>query len=133
MLLNFSTVSPVTVVEMPSVERKRERTPDEIRAVWAASGELDYPFGHFFRMALATGQRREEVFQMRTAAADETERIWTLSSEMTKAGRAHAVPLSPLALHILGEAKNAARVLLGDPEDADPATYVFHDSARSAN
>jgi site-specific recombinase XerD len=72
-------VSPVTVVEMPSAERKRERTlaPDEIRAVWVASGELGYPFGHFFRMALVTGQRREEVAQMRTADANETERVWT--------------------------------------------------------
>jgi integrase len=44
---------------------------------------------------------------------------------MTKAGRAHAVPLSPLALDILAEAKEAAGVLLGDPEDAEPPTYVF--------
>src|SRR5215472_5191586 len=74
--------SPVALVEMPGVERRRERTlsPDEIRVVWAAAGELGYPFGHFFRMALATGQRREEVAHMRTADIDEVERIWTLSS-----------------------------------------------------
>jgi integrase len=119
--------SPVTLVEMPGAERKRERTlaPDEIRTVWAATNQLGYPFGHFFRMALATGQRREEVARMRTEDADEGERIWTLSSEMTKAGRAHVVPLSPLALDILGEAKEAARLLFGEPVDAEPATYVF--------
>jgi integrase len=119
--------SPVALVEMPGAERKRERTlaPDEIRAVWAAAGELGYPFGHFFRMALATGQRREEVAQMRTAGANESERTWTLSSEMTKAGRAHVVPLSPLALELLGEAKEAARGRLARPQNADPAIYVF--------
>jgi integrase len=119
--------SPVALVEMPGAERKRERTlaPDEIRAVWSAAGELGYPFGHFFRMALTTGQRREEVAQMRPADIDEGERIWILSSEMTKAGRTHVVPLSTLALAVLGEAKEGTRNLLAQPEDAEPATYVF--------
>ena len=119
--------SPVTLVEMPGPERKRERTlsPDEIRAVWAACRELGYPFDHFFRMALATGQRREEVAQIRIADADQGERIWTLSSEMTKAGRAHVVPLSSLALDILGQAKDAVRVLVAEPADAEAPTYVF--------
>ena len=120
-------VSPVTLVEMPGAERKRERTlsSDEIRAVWVASGQLGYPFSHFFRMALATGQRREEVAQMRTADLNEAESIWTLSSEMTKAGRAHVVPLSPLALNVLDEGKEAAKGLLAEPEDTRPAMYVF--------
>jgi integrase len=119
--------SPVALVEMPGPERKRERTlaADEIRALWTAAGELGYPFGHFFQMALTTGQRREEVARMRGADIDEAERIWTLSSEMTKAGRAHVVPLSPVALNILGEAKDWARALLVNGEDAVPATYAF--------
>jgi integrase len=119
--------SPVALVEMPGAERKRERTlaADEIRAVWDAGGELGYPFGHFFQMALATGQRREEVARMRWADIDEAERIWTLLSEMTKAGRAHVVPLSQVMLSILGEAKESARTLLGNGEDAVPATYAF--------
>jgi integrase len=119
--------SPVALVEMPGAERKRERTlaPDEIRAVWLAASELGYPFGPFFRMALVTGQRREEVAQMRPADANEGEHIWTLSSEMTKAGRSHVVPLSPLALDILGEAKEAATRLLALPADAEAPTYVF--------
>ena len=119
--------SPVALVEMPGAERKRERTlrPDEIRAVWACADELGYPFGLFFRMALTTGQRREEVARMRWANVDERERTWTLSSEMTKAGRAHVVPLSSLALEILGEAKEAAGRLLAPPEGAAPPTHVF--------
>jgi integrase len=119
--------SPATLVEMPAAERKRERTleADEIRAVWGACDDLGYPFGHFFRMALATGQRRDEVACMRFADVDETDRIWTLSSKITKPSRAHAVPLSPLALDILGEAKEAAKELLGEQADTEPATYVF--------
>jgi integrase len=119
--------SPGALVEMPGAERKRERTlaADEIRAVWTAAGELGYPFGEFFRIALVTGQRREEVAQMRTADIDEDDRIWTLSSDITKAGRSHVVPLSTLALEVLGETKEAARNLRAKPEDAEPATYVF--------
>ena len=62
---------------------------------------------------------------MRTADLNEAESIWTLSSEMTKAGRAHVVPLSPLALNVLDEGKEAAKGLLAEPEDTRPAMYVF--------
>jgi integrase len=119
--------SPVALVEMPGAERKRERTlaPDEIRALWAAAGEIGYPFGPFFRIALATGQRREEVAGMRWAHIDESERIWTLPSEMTKAARAHVVPLSPLALEILAEAKEMANQLFAKPENAKVPAYIF--------
>ena len=62
---------------------------------------------------------------MRWADIDEAERTWTLLSEMTKAGRSHVVPLSPLALQILGEARETARLLHGEPENGKLATYVF--------
>ena len=119
--------TPVALVEMPGPEHERERTlgPDEIRAVWNAAGGLGYPFGLFFIMALATGQRRDEIARMRWADIDESERTWTLSSDMTKAGRAHVVPLSPLALEILGEAKEAATQLRAVPDSTKLGTYVF--------
>jgi integrase len=102
--------SPTARLAMPSAERKRERTlaADEIRAVWAAAGELAYPFGCFFQMALITGQRRTEVAGMRWQDIDEAERTWALPSERTKAGRAHIVPLSPLAIEILEEVQQSA-------------------------
>jgi integrase len=119
--------TPIALVEMPGAEHKRERTlsANEIRAIWAAAGALGYPFGLFFRMALATGQRREEVAGMRWADIDESERIWTLPSEMTKAARAHVVPLSPLALEILAEAKEMANQLFAKPENAKVPAYIF--------
>src|SRR5262249_6760251 len=61
----------------------------------------------------------------RWADIDEGERTWTLSSDMTKAGRAHVVPLSPLALEILGEAKETARQLYAVPDTTKLGTYVF--------
>lgn len=99
--------SPVAMVERPGGETERERalTDAEIKTVWQASEALPYPFGPFFRMALATGQRRSEVAGMRWADIDEAERLWTLPAAMTKAGRAHLVPLSPIAMTILAECK----------------------------
>lgn len=98
--------SPVVLVEKPGVVRKRQRTlsPAEVHAVWAASGELGYRFGHFFRLALVLGQRWEEVARMRWVEINEAEGVWTLTGERTKAGRAHVVPLSALAREILREA-----------------------------
>lgn len=95
--------SPVALTERPGAETKRERvlTSAEIAAVWTAAGELAYPFAPYFRMLLATAQRREEVARMRWADIDLAEKIWTLPGSMTKAGRAHVVPLSPLSLRLL--------------------------------
>jgi integrase len=73
-------------------------------------------------MALVTGQRREEVAQIRQPDIDDAERTWTLSSEQTKAGRAHVVPLSALAGQML---QDAMADRSGAGESAPPGEYVF--------
>jgi integrase len=95
--------NPVSLTERPGQETRRERAlaGDEIKAVWSAAEKLGYPFGIFFSMALVTGQRRQEVAGMRWQDIDEAEGTWTLPGELTKAGRAHVVPLSPIAMEIL--------------------------------
>jgi integrase len=95
--------TPAALVERPGEEIQRERTlvADEIKAVWAASRGLGYPFGDFFQIALITGQRRDEVARMRWQDLDLKDGIWLLPAEATKAGRGHIVPLAPLALDIL--------------------------------
>jgi integrase len=103
--------SPATLVERPTAEKPRERTlgAEEIRALWPHFGALGYPFGPFFQLALVTGQRRDEVARMRWADIDTAERTWVLSGEQTKARRAHAVPLSPIAWEILTNIKERQR------------------------
>ena len=108
--------SPVALTERPGAETKRERalSPAEIAAVWTAAGELGYPFGPYFLMLLATAQRREEVARMRWADIDLAEKTWTIPSDMTKPGRAHVVPLSPLALRLLERCpRSGAHVFTG--------------------
>jgi integrase len=95
--------TPAALVERPGEETRRDRTlkAEEIRVLWPRFATLEYPFGPFFEMALATGQRREEVARMRWVDIDIGAQLWILPAEATKAARGHAVPLSPLALTLL--------------------------------
>jgi len=95
--------TPIVRFELPGAEMRRERTlsADEIKELWPLLTATGYPFGPFLQMALLTGQRRDEVAGMQWRHVDLDEKIWTIPSEGTKAGRSQAVPLSDLALSIL--------------------------------
>jgi integrase len=99
--------NPVLLTERPGQEMACDRilADDEINPIWAAGEELGYPFGRFFQMDLATGQRRNEIANMRWQDIDEDARLWTLPAAVTKAKRApgQVVPLSPIAMDILGQ------------------------------
>jgi integrase len=112
--------TPAAMVDPPGEEIARERTlsDDEIRVIWPAIKALGYPFAAFFMLALATGQRRDEVAKMEWAEIDEKNRTWTIPKEKTKAKRAHVVPLSQLALDIIADAKAAAKALAKARADA---------------
>jgi integrase len=107
--------NPAGLVERPGAEQRRERvlTTEELRAVWPAFKGLPYPFGPFFRLALLTGQRREEIAGMAWAEIDEDATTdegvpmptWTIPAARNKAHRVHTVPLSPEALEVVEELK----------------------------
>lgn len=79
------------------VETARERvlSEDEIRALWRATAS-GRAFDRIVRLLLLTGCRRQEVGSMEWSelAGD----LWTIPASRMKGGRAHEVPLSPLAL-----------------------------------
>lgn len=95
--------TPAALVERPGEETRRERTlsADELCLIWPEAERLGYPVGAFFRMALLTGQRRVEVATMAWADLDLDAKVWVIPTARTKAGRAHAVPLSPAAMELL--------------------------------
>jgi integrase len=85
-------------------EKKRIRVlkPTEIRSMWVAAIQLGYPFGSIFRLLLATGQRRDEVANMKWSQLDLSEALWTIPSVGTKADRGdHLVPLNSIASEII--------------------------------
>lgn len=95
------TKSPAEGIKPPAKEVARERvlTHDEIRWFWQACDKVGTPFGHFGKMLLLTGQRRDEVADMQYAEIDGD--LWHLPAERAKNGRAHDVPLSAMALEVL--------------------------------
>lgn len=98
--------SPATRIRRPS-EKPRERvlTDAEIRLFWHGLDKLDsYPTTKLaLKFILVTGQRSGEVTGL---PWDEIEDDWWgLPPERMKEGRAHRVPLTPLALEILEEAR----------------------------
>lgn len=96
-------VSPATGVKAPTEEVSRDRvlTDDEIRWLWKAT-EAGGAFNAVVRLLLLTAQRKSEVGGL---TDDELElgnaAVWSIPARRTKNGRAHAVPLSPLALEVI--------------------------------
>lgn len=111
--------NPCKGVKPPKKEVQRDRalTDDELRLLSLALNGLDWPWGQFFRLALLTGQRREEIAEMRLSELklDGPSPTWTLPPARTKNGKEHAVPLAPAALVAIREALAAPR----RPGDSD--------------
>jgi integrase len=95
--------SPCEGVKPPSAETARDRvlTDDELRAVWQAADKAGFPFGSIVKLLILSGQRRDEVGQMRWLEIDIDKRLWTLPRERVKTGQPHEVPLSDAALALL--------------------------------
>jgi len=95
--------NPCIGLDRPTKETSRDRvlTDDELRKVWAAAGELGHPFAGIVRLLILTGQRRNEIADLRWSEVDLENRMLRLPRERTKNGRSHDVPLSPAALAII--------------------------------
>lgn len=98
------TASPCEGVKAPSVERSRDRVlaDDELRRVWTACEAIEWPFGPLVQLLILTGQRRDEVAEMRWSEVDLEGKTWILPRARAKNDQAHVVPLSDQALRVLG-------------------------------
>lgn len=106
---------PTERLKPPAKVAKRDRvlSAEEIKEVWTAMSALetsDEPkqrgdvFGRLFKILMLTGQRREEVADMRwdeLHGLEGHQATWELPGERTKNGRPHVVPLAPQAVAIL--------------------------------
>ncbi|MBX3537666.1 MAG: tyrosine-type recombinase/integrase [Chelatococcus sp.] len=109
--------SPCTDVKAPASERSRDRvlTDEEIRLVWRACDAVGWPFGPLTKLLLLTGQRRDEVAEMRRSELDLEKGVWIIPRERVKNDRAHEVPL----------AKSAIALIEGLPKVKSKEGYVF--------
>jgi integrase len=80
------------------VARDRVLDDKELRKVWNAAGELGHPWTAIVRLLILTGQRRNEIADLRWSEIDLEERVLHLPKERTKNAKPHDVPLSALVL-----------------------------------
>jgi integrase len=94
-------LNPVVGTSKPKDAAPRERvlSDDELAAIWRAGGEDAY--SKVIKLLILSGARRQEVGGMRWSEIDFERGTWSLPPERTKNGRAHVLPLSALALHII--------------------------------
>lgn len=95
--------SPFDGVGMPGEEKSRDRTPNdaELALILRAADTLPPVFGAFVKLLVYTGQRRDEVAQMKWSELDADLTLWTLPRERSKNDKAHSVPIAPEARAIL--------------------------------
>jgi integrase len=88
----------------PKQPRERMLTDDELRALWAAAGQLECRAGTFISILILTGQRRGEVAGMRWSEISTVPNgtvVWTIPASRTKSKRSHTVPLVPEVMALL--------------------------------
>jgi integrase len=95
--------NPCADLDRPAEERSRDRVLDdkELRKVWLAAGELAHPYTGIVKLLILTGQRRNEIADLRWSEIDLEKRALHLPAARTKNGRPHDVPLSGSALAII--------------------------------
>lgn len=117
-------VNPFHMIKAPGEKKQRDRalTRKEIKSFWKALDhcDMDEATRICFRLLLVTAQRRAEVTEMRWDEIDGDR--WTIPAARSKSKRPHAVPLSPLALELLRQARELA---MG-------SAYVFPSPRRDA-
>jgi integrase len=82
-----------------SAARKRERFLDakEIRWLWMALNQQSSSWADAYRLALLTGQRRNEIFGLTRAEVNQVDRHLDFPRDRMKNGRPHIVPLGDQA------------------------------------
>ena len=95
--------NPFLELPIPAGANQRDRvlTHSELAEVWAAAGTLSYPFGPFFRIAILTLQRREEVAAMRWSEISGDMSLWTIPGSRMKNGKLHDVHIAAPARAVL--------------------------------
>jgi integrase len=92
--------NPVLLTEqMEEVSRKRFLSDDEIKIVWDSAGDDDY--GSIVRLLILTGQRRDEISELRWNEVKLDLNMISLPPERVKNDQEHDIPMSPAVRSII--------------------------------
>jgi integrase len=83
--------------------RDRTLTDGELAAIIVAARKMPWPYGGIVEFLALTGQRREEVAQLKGEEINEENRVWCIPAARSKNGRAHIVHLSEPAWALIQE------------------------------
>jgi integrase len=100
--------NPIEGMRKPQGSKPRERvlSDDEIRTLWNALPQAlarSPEYQRIIKLCLVTGQRVGEVSGMTRGELDLKHRLWRLPGARTKNGHPHSVPLSALAIELIGK------------------------------
>lgn len=103
-------ISPAEGISSDFRETSRDRvlTDDELAAVLCGARQMPWPYGGIVEFLALTGQRREEVNQLKWHEIDEETQTWCIPAVRSKNGKAHIVHLSEPALVVIeGRPRNS--------------------------
>jgi len=109
----------------PYIPRERILTENELISVWKACDSLPQLWKTYFRMLIASGQRRTEVAGMHWDELNLDQHTWTLPANRTKNRRQHIVPISPLMSAVLNEAPGKSGFVFPSPIDRKTFVHFF--------
>ena len=103
MRMGLATANPcIGSINPETKARDRVLSPDEIATIWKACGDDEY--GKIVRLLILLGARRQEIggfSHSEFTDIDGPQPTWTLPKARSKNGRAHTLPLMPMALAII--------------------------------
>lgn len=108
--------SPLEGYAAPGRDRKRTRVlkDDELARIWhACEGE----YGDMVRLLILWGTRNGETCRLKRVWIEDD--VLTIPGEFTKNGRAHAIPLLPMAQRILDQQPSRGSYYFPAPFDDD--------------
>jgi integrase len=119
--------SPCLGVKLPTPKQSRDRalSEPEIRLFWnnlsncAISNEIKLAL----KLVLVTAQRPGEVIGLHTSEIDGG--WWNIPTERAKNGKAHRVPLTPLAMEIIEQAIAVVKATRELPADHEYSGFIF--------
>jgi integrase len=90
------------------VSRDRVLTDQELAAIILAAKQMPRPYAGIVEFLALTGQRREEVAQLKWHEIDEQARTWSMPAERSKNNKAHIIHLSEPAWEVISGHRNEA-------------------------
>lgn len=102
---DYIATNPARGIKKPigikQMSRDRVLTDAELAAVWRATGDIAWHFGHAVRLLILTGARLNEIARLRWDEVDIDTGTITLEGDRTKTGAPHVIPLSGPALDVV--------------------------------